>query len=101
VIASGSIPVTGCYWDVSYSSCISFSDTITFSIDAEALSDQAYSSSGKDHYDYGTYKQNVSWEDKYAPASLSESSVTGSFFSETFSEGIISQGKSHSVEIIK
>jgi hypothetical protein len=100
VTASGSIPVTGFYWE-GMSPTTDFSDTVTFNINAEALSDQAYSTSGKDHYDYGTFKQNVSWEEQYAPASLSESSITSSFVTEDLSEGTISQGKSHTVEIIK
>ncbi|WP_020562451.1 hypothetical protein [Methylosarcina fibrata] len=100
VTASGSIPITGFYWG-EMSPTTDFSDTVTFNINAEALIDQAYSSSGKDHYDYGSFKQNVSWDEKNAPASLSESFITGSFFSKIPSDNTISQSKGHTVEIIK
>lgn len=100
VTASGAISVT---W---YEYCSGLypviSDTVTFDENLTAMGNQAYSSWGTNHYEYGNIKVNTHSDYSNAPASVNASSLSSQIFGAVIIyEGTVGQSKSHDVQITK
>lgn len=99
VTASGTISVT---W---YEYCGTnqvIPDTVTFNENLTAMGNQAYSSWGTNHYEYGNIKENNHSDYSSAPASVGASSITSQYFGAVVvNGGTVSQSKSHDVQITK
>ncbi|WP_020562452.1 hypothetical protein [Methylosarcina fibrata] len=107
VTASGSIP--GTWYPFCYDVICdydSYEDTVQFSVDAEAVTDQVVNWSGTRKSDYGTLKQNAHYNQTFAPAVFNDLSVTSRFDTlntdtASYTFGEVGKSKSHSVEITK
>jgi hypothetical protein len=102
VTASGSIPGIWTMCD-DFSVCIDYAeDNIQFNVEAEALADQAGSESGVRHYEFGPFKTTVHFDQTFAGASLSNSSITSEIYgSADFNLGYVGYSLSHTVEFSK
>ena len=66
------------------------------------MGNQAYSSWGTNHYEYGNIKENNHSDYSSAPASVGASSITSQYFGAVVvNGGTVSQSKSHDVQITK
>lgn len=100
VTASGAISVT---W---YEYCSGLypivTDTVTFNENLTAMGNQAYSSWGTNHYEYGNLKENTHFDYSSAPASVNASSLSSQNFGPVaVNGGYVGQSKSHDVQITK
>jgi hypothetical protein len=100
VTASGSITGTWVACDKDYN-CVDYAaDSVQFSLEASALTDQVYGYWGTRQIK-GAYKQNEKYDSSFAPATLNNSVITSTFGTLNPTGGNVGQFKSHSVQIIK
>jgi hypothetical protein len=100
VTASGSIMGTWVACDADYN-CVDYAaDTVQFSVEASALTDQVYGYWGTRQIK-GAYIQNEKYDGSTAPAALNNSVITSTFGTINPNGGNVGQFKSHSVQIIK
>lgn len=99
IIASATVPVT---WYEYCSSFATLEDTVTVYMDLTAITDQAYSSSGTSHTQYGPFKQHYRYDSSDAPASLDSSYMTSQQFGTVYpSYGSVGQSKTHDVSVTR
>ncbi|MES2673406.1 MAG: hypothetical protein V4660_04165 [Pseudomonadota bacterium] len=99
VTASATVPVT---WYEYCSNFATLEDTVTVYMNLTAITDQAYSSSGSSHTQYGPYKEIYRYDYSDAPASLDSSFMTSQQFGTVYpSYGSVGQSKTHNVSITK
>jgi hypothetical protein len=67
-----------------------------------AITDQAYSSSGTSHTEYGPFKQHYRYDNSDALASTDASFITSQQFGTVYpSYGSVGQSKTHNVSITR
>lgn len=99
VTATATVPVT---WYEYCSSFATLEDTVTVYMNLTAITDQAYSSSGNSHTQYGPFKEIYRYDYSDAPASLDSSFITSQQFGTVYpSYGSVGQSKTHNVSVTR
>jgi hypothetical protein len=101
VIASGLVPVVEFYDCYTYE-LVNLSDSVVFTMNLVAITDEASSSSGTNHYKYGTtYQVNTHYDSTWRPALANASTIISDFGAIMPYWAELGQRKDHTVEIIK
>ncbi len=99
VTASGSVLVT---WYEFCSLFTSITETVTFNIDASAMTDQVYQNRTTSQYEFGNTKVNSNYDYSFAPASGAASSISSPTFGTVIpNSGSVGQSRQHNVQIIR